>query len=126
MNQGIGKGRTREDHRGVADQMFSAYARGKELRSLIEIVGEEALSANDKTFLKFADEFEKKFVNQDFYEDRTIEKSLSIGWDLFKMLDKNEVKRVKDEFIQKYGKWGATDKEKVEKDATKQHKDDKN
>ncbi len=112
MNQGIGKGRTREDNRGVADQLFSAYARGKELRSLIEIVGEEALSANDKTFLKFADGFESKFVNQDFFEDRTIEKSLSIGWELFSMLDKNEVKRVKDEYIQKYGLWDKTKKEK--------------
>jgi V/A-type H+/Na+-transporting ATPase subunit B len=115
-NQGIGKGRTREDHSGVADQLFSAYARGKELRSLIEIVGEEALSANDRTFLKFADAFESKFVNQDFYEDRSIEKSLSLGWELFSILDKNETKRVKDEFIQKYGVW---DKKKVEEDAPK-------
>lgn len=105
MNNGIGKGRTREDNRGVADQLFSAYARGKELRSLIEIVGEEALSANDKTFLNFADDFESKFVNQGFYEDRGIEKSLSIGWELFSMLDRNEIKRIKDEFIEKYGLW---------------------
>jgi V/A-type H+-transporting ATPase subunit B len=116
MNQGIGKGRTREDHRGVADQLFSAYARGKELRSLIEIVGEEALSANDKTFLKFADLFESKFVNQDFYEDRSITKSLDLGWELFSTLDKNEIKRVKDEYIQKYGQW---EKRKVEEDAPK-------
>ncbi len=121
MNAGIGRGRTREDHRGVADQLFSAYARGKELRSLIEIVGEEALSANDKKFLKFADEFESKFVNQDFFEDRTIEKSLTLGWELFSMLDKNEVKRVKDEFIQKYGLWDKGKKAKVEEDAAEQH-----
>ncbi len=123
MNQGIGKGRTREDHRGVADQLFSAYARGKELRSLIEIVGEEALSANDKTFLKFADAFEFRFVNQEFFEDRTIEESLGLGWELFSMLDKNETKRVKDEFIQKYGQWdkGKDKKGKVEQDAAKQH-----
>jgi V/A-type H+-transporting ATPase subunit B len=116
MNQGIGRGRTRDDHRGVADQLFSAYARGKELRSLIEIVGEEALSANDRTFLKFADAFESKFVNQDFYEDRSIEKSLSLGWELFSMLDRNETKRVKDEFIQKYGVW---EKKGVDEDASK-------
>jgi V/A-type H+-transporting ATPase subunit B len=114
MNQGIGKARTREDHRGVADQLFSSYARGKELRSLTEIVGEEALGANDRKFLHFADLFETKFVNQGYYEDRDIEKTLSLGWDLFGSLDINEAKRVKDEFIKKYGKWG---KEKVEEDA---------
>jgi V/A-type H+-transporting ATPase subunit B len=105
MNQGIGKNRTREDHRGVADQLFSSYARGKELRSLTEIVGEEALGANDKKFLHFADLFETKFINQGYYEDRDIEKTLSLGWELFSNLDINEAKRVKDEFIKKYGKW---------------------
>ncbi|MGC8478989.1 MAG: V-type ATP synthase subunit B [Candidatus Micrarchaeia archaeon] len=105
MNQGIGKGRTREDHRGVADQLFSSYAKGKELRSLTEIVGEEALSQSDKLYLKFADEFENKFVKQGYYEDRSIEATLGLGWDLFSMLDKNEMKRVKDEMIAKYGKW---------------------
>lgn len=118
MNQGIGKGRTREDHRGVADQLYSAYARGKELRSLIEIVGEEALTGNDKKYLKFADEFESKFVNQDYYEDRTIERSLGLGWELLSMLDKNDMKRVKEEFIAKYGLW---DKEKMVDNAAKQH-----
>ncbi len=105
MNQGIGKGRTREDHRGVADQLFAAYSRGKELRSLIEIVGEEALGANDRKLLHFADMFERKFVNQDYFEDRSIEKTLSTGWQLFSMLDKNEIKRIKDQFIQQYGLW---------------------
>ena len=105
MNQGIGKGRTREDHRGVADQLYAAYARGKELRSLTEIVGEEALSANDKQFLAFADKFEDSFVNQGYSEDRDIEKTLSIGWELFKDLDVREMKRLKDEHIAKYGKW---------------------
>ena len=105
MNQGIGKGRTREDHRGVADQLYAAYARGKELRSLTEIVCEEALSANDKQFLAFADKFEDGFVNQGYSEDRDIEKTLSIGWELFKDLDVREMKRLKDEHIAKYGKW---------------------
>ncbi len=105
MNQGIGKGRTREDHRGVSDQLYSSYATGKDLRSLTEIVGEEALSENDKKYLKFADQFEQKFVNQDYYEDRDIDKTLDLGWELFSDLDKNEMKRVKDEFIAKYGKW---------------------
>ncbi len=105
MNQGIGKGRTREDHRGVSDQLYSAYASGKDLRSLTEIVGEEALSESDKRSLRFADLFENKFVNQGYYEDRSIEQSLDLGWDLFSNLDKREIKRVKDEFIAKYGKW---------------------
>ncbi|MEM3227502.1 MAG: V-type ATP synthase subunit B [Candidatus Micrarchaeaceae archaeon] len=105
MNQGIGKGRTREDHRGVADQLYTSYARGKELRSLTEIVGEEALSASDKLYLKFAEEFENTFIKQGYNEDRSIEKTLDIGWGLFSMLDKREIKRIKDEYIGKYGKW---------------------
>ncbi len=105
MNNGIGEGRTRADHSGVKDQLYSSYANGKDLRNLTEIVGEEALSENDKKYLKFADNFEEKFINQGYYEDRSIETSLSLGWDLFTLLDKNEMKRVKDQFIQKYGKW---------------------
>ena len=105
MNQGIGKKSTREDHRGVADQLYAAYSRGKDLRSLTEIVGEEALSANDKKFLKFADSFESNFVKQDYFEDRSIEKTLDMGWDLFAPLDEREIKRIKDEYIKKYGKW---------------------
>ena len=105
MNQGIGKGRTREDHRSVADQLYSAYAKGKELRSLTEIVGEEALSRSDKLYLKLADDFENTFVRQGYYEDRGIEKTLELGWELFSRLDKKEMKRIKDELIEKYGKW---------------------
>jgi V/A-type H+-transporting ATPase subunit B len=105
MNQGIGKGKTREDHRGTADQLYAAYARGKELRSLTEIVGEEALSGNDRKFLGFADGFEKEFVNQGYDEDRSIEQTLELGWKLFSQLDINEMKRLKDEYIKKYGKW---------------------
>lgn len=107
MNQGIGKGRTREDHRGVADQLFASYARGKELRNLIEIVGEEALSDNDRKYLHFADTYESKFLNQDYYEDRSIETTLSLGWELLSDLPVVEMKRLKDEYIQKYGKWGS-------------------
>ena len=107
MNQGIGKGRTREDHRGVADQLYAAYANGKDLRSLSAIVGEEALSSGDKKYLKFADDFEKKFVNQGFYEDRPIEDTLGLGWELLSSLPEADMKRVKKEFIDKYGKWEA-------------------
>ncbi len=105
MNQGIGKGRTREDHRGVADQLYAAYANGKDLRSLSAIVGEEALGANDRLYLKFADEFERKYINQGLYEDRTIEDTLGLGWDLISALPEGEMKRVKRDFIEKYGKW---------------------
>lgn len=105
MNQGIGKGRTREDHRGVADQLYAAYANGKDLRSLSAIVGEEALGAGDRMYLKFADEFEKRYVNQGVYEDRTIEDTLSLSWDMMSMLPENDMKRVKKDFIDKYGKW---------------------
>lgn len=105
MNQGIGKGRTREDHRGVADQLYAAYANGKDLRSLSAIVGEEALGANDRMYLKFADQFENKYVNQGIYEDRTIEDTLSLSWDMMSELPEDDMKRVKKDFISKYGKW---------------------
>ncbi len=105
MNQGIGKESTREDHRGMADQLYSSYANGKDLRNLTEIVGEEALSANDRKYLKFADLFEKEFVNQDYFDDRSIEKTLDLGWDLLSNLDISEIKRIKDELIKKYGRW---------------------
>ncbi len=105
MNQGIGSGRTREDHRGVADQLYSAYANGKDLRSLSAIVGEASLGEQDKLYLKFADEFEKRYVNQGLYEDRTIENTLSLGWELLSMLPEEEMKRVKIDHIKKYGKW---------------------
>ncbi|SIM29849.1 V-type ATP synthase subunit B [Cuniculiplasma divulgatum] len=105
MNQGIGKGRTREDHRGVADQLYSAYATGKDLRSLSAIVGEESLSSSDKSYLKFADNFENKYVAQKLDEDRTIEDTLEISYDLLSELPETEMKRLKKDFIQKYGKW---------------------
>lgn len=105
MNQGIGAGSTREDHRGVADQLYSAYANGKDLRSLSAIVGEEALGAGDRTYLKFADTFESKYVNQGRNEDRTIEETLNLGWDLMSVLPEQDMKRVKTAHIEKYGKW---------------------
>ncbi len=105
MNQGIGKGRTREDHRGVADQLYSAYATGKDLRSLSAIVGEESLSSSDKSYLKFADNFENKYVTQKLDEDRTIEDTLETSYDLLSELPETEMKRLKKDFIQKYGKW---------------------
>ncbi|HZX20672.1 MAG TPA: V-type ATP synthase subunit B [archaeon] len=104
MNLGIGPGKTREDHKGVADQLYSSYARGRDLRSLSAVVGEEALSEIDRKYLKFADDFEKRFIKQGKNEDRTIEATLDLGWELLAVLPKEELKRVKEEHIEKYGK----------------------
>ncbi len=102
MNQGIGKGRTREDHRGVADQLFAAYATGKDQRALSAIVGEEALSTVDRIYLQIADRFEAEFVNQRPDEDRTIDQSLELGWKILGDLPDSELKRIRPEFVQKY------------------------
>ena len=104
MNLGIGKGKTREDHRGVADQLYAAYAQGRDLRSLSAVVGEEALTEIDRKYLKFADAFEGKFIRQTATEDRNIEQTLDLGWELFAMLPEAELKRVKLEHLEKYGK----------------------
>jgi V/A-type H+-transporting ATPase subunit B len=102
MNLGIGKGKTREDHSDVANQLYAAYAEGRELRKLVAIIGEEALAENDRRFLKFADAFEKKFIQQGADENRDIKDSLAIGWNLMAILPKEELKRVRDEYIEKY------------------------
>jgi V/A-type H+-transporting ATPase subunit B len=104
MNLGIGKDRTREDHRGVSDQLYAGYANGRDLRSLSAVVGEESLTEVDRKYLRFADEFEKKFITQGPYEDRSIEQTLDLGWDLLSSLPEDELKRVKKEFIEKYGR----------------------
>jgi V/A-type H+-transporting ATPase subunit B len=102
MNQGIGKNRTRDDHRGVADQLYASYATGKDQRALSAIVGEESLSETDRIYLKVADRFEKEFVNQRPDEDRTIDQSLTIAWDILSDLPEAELKRIKPELVQKY------------------------
>ena len=102
MGGGIGEGKTRPDHSGVSDQMYSAYAEGRDLRDLVAVVGEEALTDRDKSFLEFAQQFEDKFVTQSKDEDRSIEETLDLGWDLFKILPRTELKRVKDEFIEEH------------------------
>jgi V/A-type H+-transporting ATPase subunit B len=104
MNQGIGKGRTREDHRGLADQLYASYATGKDQRALSAIVGEESLSPVDRIYLKVAERFENEFVNQRPDEDRSIDESLAIGWDILSELPEAELKRIKPEFIAKYRK----------------------
>jgi V/A-type H+-transporting ATPase subunit B len=104
MSLGIGKGKTREDHRQVSDQLYAAYANARDLRSLAAVVGEEALTDIDKTYLKFGDEFEKQFINQGYRENRDIEKTLSIAWDLLSLLPEKELKRISKEYINKYMK----------------------
>ncbi len=102
MNQGIGKGRTREDHSGVSDQCYAAYAEGRDVRNLVAVVGEEALTERDRRFLKFADAFEKEFVVQGRDENRSIEETLDIGWRLLTILSEGELKRIDAEHIKKY------------------------
>jgi len=101
-DKGIGQGKTREDHSGVANQLFAAYARGKEARDLAIILGESALSEIDKKYLEFANNFENKFVKQERNEDRSIEETLSISWELLSILPVSELKRIKEIYIQKY------------------------
>jgi len=101
MNSGIGEGKTREDHRGVADQLYAAYAQGRDVRKLVAIVGEEALGDRDRSYLRFADEFESRFVAQG-EEDREIEDTLSLGWDLLALIPREDLKRVKEEWIEKW------------------------
>ena len=102
MSGGIGEERTREDHSGVSDQLYSAYAEGRDLRDLVAVVGEEALTERDQKFLKFADEFEKQFITQAKDEDRSIQETLDLGWKLLSILPKSELKRVREEHIPKY------------------------
>jgi len=101
-DKGIGKGKTREDHADTMNQLFASYARGKEAKELAVILGEGALSDTDKLFAKFSDEFEKRYVSQGDNEDRSIEQTLAIGWELLSILPRAELKRVRDEFIEKY------------------------
>ncbi len=100
--KGIGDGKTREDHSAVTSQLFAAYARGKQAKELAVILGEAALSDIDKKFSLFADEYEKKYISQQEYEDRSIEESLDLAWKLLKILPTEELKRVKPEQIKKY------------------------
>ncbi len=101
-DKGIGKGKTREDHADTMNQLFAAYARGKESKELAAILGEAALTDVDKLYAKFADEFEKQYVSQGYDTDRNIEDTLNIGWQLLSILPVSELKRIKTEFIDKY------------------------
>ncbi|MBQ8936020.1 MAG: V-type ATP synthase subunit B [Oscillospiraceae bacterium] len=101
-DKGIGPKKTREDHAGTMNQLFAAYATGKENQELMAILGEAALSPTDLKYAKFADEFEKRYVAQGQDDNRSIVETLDLGWDLLKILPENELKRIKPEFIEKY------------------------
>jgi len=101
-DKGIGKGKTREDHAETMNQLFAAYARGKEAKELSTILGEAALSDVDKMFSRFATEFELKYVKQGNRENRSIEETLSIGWRLMTILPRNELKRISLDKIELY------------------------
>ena len=101
-DKGIGDGKTREDHADTMNQLFSAYAKGKECKELSAILGDSALSATDKLYAKFAENFEKEYVSQGFTTDRPIEETLDIGWKLMKILPRSELKRIKEKFLDKY------------------------
>ncbi|ADL51405.1 V-type ATP synthase subunit B [Clostridium cellulovorans] len=101
-DKGTGKGKTREDHADTMNQLFSSYAQGKQAKELAVILGESALSDTDKLYAKFADAFEKEYVNQGFSTNRNIEETLELGWKLLKILPKSELKRIRDEYIERY------------------------
>jgi V/A-type H+-transporting ATPase subunit B len=101
-DKGIGKGKTREDHADLYNQLYAAYARGKEAQELATIMGEAALSEEDKKYMKFADSFEARYISQDYYENRSVEQTLDLGWELLSMFDNAELKRIDVKLIEKY------------------------
>jgi V/A-type H+-transporting ATPase subunit B len=101
-DKGIGSGKTREDHADMMNQLFAAYSQGKEAKELAVILGDSALSEEDKAFAKFADLFEDSYVRQGEYENRTIEETLQLGWDLLTLVPVKELKRIRDAYIEKY------------------------
>ncbi len=101
-DKGIGAGKTREDHADTMNQLFSAYAQGKEAKELSSILGEAALTEVDKKFARFAEEFEKQYVSQGFQTNRTIEETLDLGWTLLSLLPRSELKRIRDAYLDKY------------------------
>ena len=102
MNAGVGKGKTREDHKAVSDQMYAAYAEGKDLRGLVAIVGKESLSERDRKFLEFADLFEDRITRQSHEEDRTIEDTLAIAWEILRSLPIDQLTRIDRKYIEQY------------------------
>jgi V/A-type H+-transporting ATPase subunit B len=101
-DKGIGEGKTRADHANTMNQLFAAYARGKDAKELMVILGEAALTDIDKLYAKFSDEFEEKYINQGYRTDRSIQETLDIGWELLRILPRSELKRIKDEYLDAY------------------------
>lgn len=101
-DKGIGKGKTREDHSDTMNQIYAAYASGVDARELQKILGDSALSDADLAFSKFADEFEKRYINQGYYKDRPIDETLDLGWELLRLIPRSELKRIDDNLIDKY------------------------
>ncbi|WP_303820380.1 V-type ATP synthase subunit B [Ruminococcus flavefaciens] len=101
-DKGIGEGKTRADHSDTMNQLFSAYARGKDAKELMVVLGEAALTPTDLLYAKFADEFEKRYVSQGFENNRSIDDTLSIGWELLKLLPRSELRRIREEYLVKY------------------------
>ena len=101
-DKGIGTEKTREDHAPTMNQLFAAYAQGKQAKELAVVLGESALSDTDKIYAKFAERFEKEYLNQGFHKERTIIETLDLGWDLLGMLPRTELKRIKDDILDKY------------------------
>ncbi len=106
-DKGIGAGKTREDHANTMNQLFSSYARGKDAKELMVVLGEAALTPVDRLYAKFADAFEEEYINQGFYENRSIEETLDLGWKLLRILPRSEMKRIKTEYLDKY--WPVED-----------------
>lgn len=106
-DKGIGAGKTREDHANTMNQLFSSYARGKEAKELMVVLGDAALTPLDRLYARFSDEFEKQYIHQGFNEDRSIEETLDLGWKLLKLLPRSEMKRIKPTILSKY--WPEND-----------------
>jgi V/A-type H+-transporting ATPase subunit B len=102
MKDGIGEGMTREDHKDVSSQLFAAYSKVKQVRNLSSIIGEEELSDADKQYLKFGEKFEALFLTQGEFEDRSIERTLDLGWMVLNEIPRDELLRIKPEFVAKY------------------------
>lgn len=101
-DKGIGEGKTREDHSNTMNQLFSAYARGKDARELMIVLGEAALNETDKRYVKFSEEFEKRYISQGYETNRSIEETLDIGWELLRLLPRNELRRIKEKYLIEY------------------------
>jgi V/A-type H+-transporting ATPase subunit B len=104
MRSGIGEGKTREDHRSVADQLYYFYSMGMKARDLSRIVGEMSLSETEVKYLKFAEAFERRFINQDENENRPIERTLDIAWEILSMFPEDNLVRIEKKYIEKYGR----------------------